>query len=395
MDITTDQAEQLLSTDGGWVKYFRERFQTVASSSLFWHSFIRDILVNQRTSTVSLGDWAISPTLDIDSIIKGIREILDTPAVSGGVPWRTVAQRKPYPLTMHDTKNKMNQYWHYILVHPTGGIVVRGAVGVAFEVDITSTNGELVDKLATYLRNADAQAQKVERAGIEILTSTPHGLALKTQPNMGTPLTRANYSADVLQAYDQIVELLPGGARGRLVIFEGPPGTGKTHLVRALLSDLSEQVCSIFIPANMAGQLGNPELLTLLTTTAERVQKPLMLVMEDADEAITRRGVDNMSRVTTILGLTDGILADITNVRIVVTTNARKVETDAATTRAARILSRVHVPRLKEKHARERFAAIHGEEAVYPFGSREVHLGEVYLGEPDDSTENKRVGFGD
>lgn len=161
----------------------------------------------------------------------------------------------------------------------------------------------------------------------------------------GTPLERRNYNKDVISDYDYVLkDLKSKDPSGRITILEGDPGTGKTYLVRSVLMDVPDAMF-VLVPPTMVSSLGGPDLLPLLLRNKEDYGKkgPTVLVLEDADQCLVPRQGDNMSSISSILNLGDGIFGSLFDIRIVATTNARKAEMDPAIIRAGRLSKRIEV----------------------------------------------------
>jgi len=79
--------------------------------------------------------------------------------------------------------------------------------------------------------------------------------------------------------------------------------------------------------------------------------RPLVLVLEDADDCLTARAGDNMSNISAVLNLADGIMSDTLDIRMVATTNAKRVELDKALERNGRIGAYLKVPPLSKEQA--------------------------------------------
>lgn len=161
----------------------------------------------------------------------------------------------------------------------------------------------------------------------------------------GTTLERGNYSKQVLEDYDYVVKDLKNNApSGRIIVLEGKPGTGKTYLIRSILMDIPNAMF-VLVPPSMVSSLGGPELLPLLLRNKEDYQKtgPTVLILEDADDCLVPRQGDNMSSISSILNLGDGIFGSLFDIRILASTNAKKQQMDPAIIRAGRLSRRIEV----------------------------------------------------
>jgi SpoVK/Ycf46/Vps4 family AAA+-type ATPase len=97
----------------------------------------------------------------------------------------------------------------------------------------------------------------------------------------------------------------------------------------------------VLIPANLISQLSGPDILPVLlehkSCDDEGEGKPIVLILEDADDALLDRKSGNLSALSNILNLGDGILGEMADLRLVATTNAKFINLDDAITRPGRL----------------------------------------------------------
>ena len=165
-----------------------------------------------------------------------------------------------------------------------------------------------------------------------------------------SPLNRGNYVQEVLKDFDHIKKDL--GYKdpcGRLVLLDGPPGTGKSYMVRALISETNLKY--LIIPSGIVPSLQGPELMRNLLELSEYGREAVVLIVEDADNCLLPRMTDNMTSLSTILNLCDGIVGGMFNIKIIATTNAHIKEMDPALLRPGRLCRRINLAPLPAQHA--------------------------------------------
>lgn len=197
-----------------------------------------------------------------------------------------------------------------------------------------------------------------------------HGanLSISSIGNVGIPLVQTNYTKQVLADYAfAIKEMKSVNPSGRIVILEGEPGTGKTHLIRGLLTDVPDGMFVLISP-DMVPHLAGPELLPLLMQSKQSyaLNGPIILVLEDADRCLVRREADNINSIQSLLNLGDGIVGSLLDLRIVATTNAKKLEVEPAILRPGRLSKRMEVGSLDLTTARGVFNRLLPEIREYP-----------------------------
>lgn len=132
--------------------------------------------------------------------------------------------------------------------------------------------------------------------------------------------------------------------------------THNTHLVRALIHDV-EDALFIIIPQGMLETLVGPSMIGLLLEVKDE-DRPIIFVLEDADDALVPRDGGNISLISALLNMGDGIIGQALNVRIICTTNARADQIDAAIMRPGRLISHMHVGSLPVDFAKEVLARL-------------------------------------
>lgn len=172
------------------------------------------------------------------------------------------------------------------------------------------------------------------------------------------------YYNDDLQPVYKTLHKLCQQARSGLVLLHGEPGTGKTSFIRRLISKSKRRV--ILLPINVLEVLENPSFVELYPQL-----KDCILVIEDADEALKKRGTSKSNLVSTILNFSDGIIGATLNVTFICTFNLPLRDIDTALLRPGRLLVRYEFKRLTT----DRIRALRpdwGEEMLKPMTLAEV-----------------------
>lgn len=227
------------------------------------------------------------------------------------------------------------------------------------------------------------------------------GLMTQRLTSVTTPLCRDNYTAGVLGAFDHVVaDMAARSPCGRLVLVDGPPGAGKTHLVRGLIEAVPGAMF-VVAPSASAEKLSGPDILPVLMSAGRsHGTEPLVLVVEDADNCLVPRAADNVNAISTILNISDGLIGGAMNLWVVATTNARHKDVDAAIVRPGRLCRRVAVDALTPEHAARVHRRIVGTDRIFP---NPATLAEVYAAARSDAAppdrqpsddRSPRVGFG-
>ena len=213
---------------------------------------------------------------------------------------------------------------------------------------------------------------KISTAKISGIFNTQRGLTIRRfHEPVGHPLEVGNYDPSVVTFYEKArSELAAKNPLGRLLLLDGPPGTGKTFLLRGLVHDLAEKAEFIYLPASMVATLDGPGMMSILESESEMsvddVILPKIFVVEDADECLISRAADNMSSIRNLLNFCDGFLGALLDIRIVATTNSGHVgrtdKVDPALLRPGRLLAKATVGVLSPEQSRARLTQLIGNE---------------------------------
>lgn len=237
------------------------------------------------------------------------------------------------------------------------------------------TFNEAIVQKATQLFDRIVVPDDPRKGLVFTLVSTMGGYTINRLGLAGTPLERDNYMPGVMSLYDHVVEdLQTESPCGRLVILSGSPGTGKTYIVRSLLSAVPT-AAFILVPPHLMSELSGPEVLPALTQAKNEFNGPIVLIIEDADQCLVNRKEGDMSAISSMLNLGDGILGSILDIRILATTNAQTLEMDAATRRPGRLCRYIEVGQLDKDAASKRLSQLAGRPVQV---SGEMSLAEVY-----------------
>jgi hypothetical protein len=158
-----------------------------------------------------------------------------------------------------------------------------------------------------------------------------------------------NYNGDTLKS---IIKLKDGNMEhsGKLLLFHGEPGTGKTYMIRALARHLKEK-CDFFYILDPEQLFNNMSYMTslILEDGKNEVENPngithtnceakyKFIILEDADEFITEDAKSRTGQaLSRLLNISDGFIGQGLKIIFLVTTNEPLNKVNRALSREGR-----------------------------------------------------------
>lgn len=184
----------------------------------------------------------------------------------------------------------------------------------------------------------------------------------------------------------------------RLILWHGPPGTGKTHALRSLAMDWAPWCATHYVcdPEKLLTDVAGYLLNVVMAPELRGRGKPdraKLLVLEDAGELMSTTARDESGQgLSRVLNLTDGMLGQGIDLMVLITTNEPLGSLHPAVTRPGRCLAEIEFGGLSAIEANTWLAAHGSTERV----AVEVTLADLYAilkGDLPRAVTRRPVGF--
>ena len=203
------------------------------------------------------------------------------------------------------------------------------------------------------------------------------GLSLRSIGNIDHTMVESNYNPKAIEGYNHITQCLESSDPcGRLILLQGPPGVGKSYMIRSLVSSIKSTF--IVVGSDMISSLTGPAILpVIMGCVNDEDKKPITFILEDADIALANRKKGDVSHLSGLSNLGDGLLGELLDIRILATTNAEVMELDPAIKRPGRMCQHISLDAFSAKEAAELYASMAGKKIVTKFKAPAT-LAEIY-----------------
>ena len=237
----------------------------------------------------------------------------------------------------------------YVFVWPDNSFVGISYNEKSKDVSVGGhTTDPKLEKLTELLK--DEFVTQSKKNLIFVVIKTTSGFDITSLGDGSSPLLTDNYLPEVIEDVEHVItSFQKSPPAGRITILNGIPGTGKTFLIRSMLSRMDSVF--LIIPSGLISELDKPELLPLLISVKKSYEKPIVMIIEDGDTCLVPRKNDNISAIASLLNLSDGILGTILDIKMIISTNAEIKDMDKAILRPGRLCRDIHVGPLPYEQA--------------------------------------------
>ena len=228
------------------------------------------------------------------------------------------------------------------------------------------------------------QEKQSKTASIDLVAFDNHYYTINSKIKKTVVDFDTHYNDDIKGMYKDLLSFLNERESG-LAILRGEKGTGKTTLLRHLLTSLDKQF--ILVTNAIAAHMAEPEFIAFMMENKDSI-----FILEDCEQILMSREENRFGgAIANILNMSDGLMSDIFNIKFICTFNTNIEKIDEALLRPGRCFVNYEFKPLEAEKASKLLESL-GYTADKP---KEMTLAEIY-NYKEEQTENnkpKKIGF--
>ena len=153
---------------------------------------------------------------------------------------------------------------------------------------------------------------------------------------------KKNYNDDI--PYERMKEILTEEENSALLLFYGDPGTGKSTMIKHFIGEIPQKDF-VFVDGSLLANVQQDKLMSYFLENQDTV-----FIFEDCEKILLSREHNYNPTMSILLNLTDGIISDVLNIKIICTFNTSLNNIDKALLRKGRLTMKYEFKKLdKEK----------------------------------------------
>ena len=287
----------------------------------------------------------------------------------------------PHPENEHHNKEKTVFVDKFYLVkkdepamicYEYGSLMIFSHLGVE----------KLEEIYETYLKKYD---QDVNNVKCYVVVKNPQMYLDSFNIKMKDDLDFDLYNEGFKDVHDSIVKSIKEDKNG-LYLFYGEPGTGKTTYIRHLIKECgTEKRKFVYVPGQLFENFTDPSILPFLFDN-----RGCVYIIEDCENLVTVDDGVRSDGISDLLNMTDGLLSDALDIKIICTFNTDYDKIDDALLRPGRCRCKYEFE-LLEKSRANKVAKKLGLKKV----DKDVSLAELFNPELEltEQKKKRKIGF--